>query len=371
MNARRGGFSFRSGGSGIVRFAAADREAIVRADAPSAGLGGQRSSVPDNLDVQKLADGDGLWRLRVGAFRAVFQTVRHGCRAASVFRRKEDTDYSFVGPITLVRSAEGLRTLADDVEQPPPVPPSRKPVREPARREPVQNPLSVFTDEELADAGLSETAIVELRRVPAELIPDRVLRRLGVEPTLIRLVAEMWEKPAAFVGKPLSVELGTLEQREAAERLRSEYSASSLVPIDDVQTLLALLDADIEDWMVYLHPSQLERGPTAGRGPVPGSRRCRYREDRGRAPPRAVPRRRDRGFDPAYDLREQSSEGVGTPARDVPEQGSRASAVQDGESDRSSSCTARAVAFGRSPKTRVGAPSSETSGRHGDERSVG
>jgi mRNA-degrading endonuclease RelE of RelBE toxin-antitoxin system len=226
----------------------------------------------DNLDVRKLADGDGLWRLRVGAFRAIFQLFGSSVVVHRIFRRKEDTDYRIVGTITLVRSAEGLRTLADDVEQPPPVPPSRKPVKEPARREPVQNPLSVFTDEELADAGLSEAAIEELRRVPTELVPDRVLRRLGAEPTLIRLVAEMWETPAAFVGKPLSAELAALEEREAVERLRSEYSASSLVSIDDVQTFLALLDASIEDWMVYLHPSQLAAvrrgvaGPSRVRG---------------------------------------------------------------------------------------------------------
>jgi mRNA-degrading endonuclease RelE of RelBE toxin-antitoxin system len=225
----------------------------------------------DNLDVKKLADGDDLWRLRVGAYRAVFQLWGRSVVVHRIFRRKEDTDYRVVGTITLVRSAEGLRALAEDVEQPPPVPPSRKPVKEPARRDPVQNPLSVFRDEELADGGLSDAAITQLRRVPTELIPDRVLRRLDVEPKLIRLVAEMWEKPAAFVGKPLSVEAAALEEREAEERLLSEYSASSLLPIGDARTFLAMLDADIEDWMVYLHPSQA----SAVRRPVVGPSRVR------------------------------------------------------------------------------------------------
>lgn len=225
----------------------------------------------DNLDIRKLADGDGLWRLRVGAYRAIFQILPPNVVLHRVFRRKEDTDYKSLGTIELVRSGEGLRTLVEDVEQPPPVPPSRKPVVVPARREVVQNPLSVFTDSELLEVGLPEAAIAELRRVPPELVPDRVLRRLGIEPRLIRFVAELWESPGRYAGAPLSQGLGALEEEEAAARLVSEYSASSLVPIDDVQAFLALLDGDIEDWMVYLHPSQAN----AVRRPVTGPSRVR------------------------------------------------------------------------------------------------
>jgi mRNA-degrading endonuclease RelE of RelBE toxin-antitoxin system len=225
----------------------------------------------DNLDIKKLADSDGLWRLRVGAYRAIFQILAPNVVLHRVFRRREDTDYKTVSAIPLVRSGEGLRTLVEDVEQPPPVPPSARPIVRPARRDVVRNPLSVFSDPELAEAGLSAEAIDALRRVPTELVPDRVLVRLGVDSQLIRLVAELWEEPGRYTGKRLSEELTALEEREAAARLVSDYSATSLVPLEDPRAFLALLDGAIEDWMVYLHPSQLG----AVRRPIQGPSRVR------------------------------------------------------------------------------------------------
>lgn len=225
----------------------------------------------DNLDVKKLGGGSGLWRLRVGAHRAIFQILTPNVVLHRVFRRREDTDYDAILAIPLVRSGDGLRTLVEDVEEPPPVPPSQKVVVRPATRPIVQNPLSAFSDRELAEAGLGEDVVDELRRIPAELVPDRVLARLGVLEQLVALVAEMWERPDEYVGKKLSAELVKLEEREAAARLVSHYSASSLVPLGDARAFLALLDGEIEDWMVYLHPSQLG----AVRRPLRGASRVR------------------------------------------------------------------------------------------------
>jgi mRNA-degrading endonuclease RelE of RelBE toxin-antitoxin system len=225
----------------------------------------------DNLDVRKLTDAEGMWRLRIGKYRAVFQVMAPNVVLHRVFRRREDSDYEAMRGVPLVRSGEGLRTLVEDVEVPPPVPPSRRPVVRPARREVDRNPLSVFTDAELSETGLPADAVSALREVPAELLPDRVLARLGVEPRLIAFVAELWERPEAYVGKPLSSAMTTLEVQEASKRLVSEYSATSLVPLEDSREFLALLDGKIEDWMIYLHPSQLG----AVRRPLQGASRVR------------------------------------------------------------------------------------------------
>ena len=225
-----------------------------------------------NLDVKKLEDGDGLWRLRIGDFRAVFQPLGADIVVHRVFRRKEVNDYSFVDRITLVRSRDGLRTLVTEAaDDPVAVPASKRPVVRPARREPVQNPLSIFSEIELRGVGLEDRAIDELRRVPPELLPDTVLTRFGVDAEVIRFVAELWERPGEYVGNELASELSALGEREAAERLASEYSATSLVAIDDARAFLALLDSDVEDWMVYLHPSQLG----AVRRPIVGPSRVR------------------------------------------------------------------------------------------------
>jgi mRNA-degrading endonuclease RelE of RelBE toxin-antitoxin system len=221
-----------------------------------------------NLDVKKLNDRDGLWRLRVGDYRAVFQPISSDVVLHRVFRRKEDNDYSLVDKVTLVRSGDALRTLVtEQTDQPVAVPPSRHPIVRPARRDVVQNALSVFSNAELRAIGLGDPVLDELRRVPPELLPDVVLAKSGLGAELIRFVAELWERPGEYAGKELRHELVALGEREAAERLASEYSTTSLVAIEDAKAFLALLDADIEDWMVYLHPSQLGAVRRTAAGP--------------------------------------------------------------------------------------------------------
>ena len=267
----------------------------------------------DNLDVKKLGGGSGLWRLRVGAYRAVFQILTPNVVLHRVFRRREDTDYDAILAIPLVRSGDGLRTLVEDVEEPPPVPPSQK-VCGSARDTPdcPEPALSAFSDRELAEAGLGEDVVDELRRIPAELVPDRVLARLGVLEQLVALVAEMWERPDEYVGKKLSAELVTLEEREAAARLVSRTTPRrSLVPLGDPRAFLALLDGEIEDWMVYLHPSQLG----AVRRPLRGASRVRGAAGTGKTVVALHRARhlaeRDGWRDPSDDVREQPAEGLG------------------------------------------------------------
>jgi hypothetical protein len=211
-----------------------------------------------NLDVRKLGAGDGFYRLRVGAFRAVFQTLSSDVILHRVFRRKGDDDYAFVERLAVVRSHDGLRVLSTASESPvPPVPATMRPVIRPSIRAHVQNPLSVFHDSELEAVGIGPSVIDALRRVPPELRPDDALAQFGVDAKVARLVAELWERPEVYVGADLGLELARLDEEEAVERLRSDYSLMSLAPIDDPKAFLALLDGSIEDWMVYLHPSQL------------------------------------------------------------------------------------------------------------------
>ena len=224
-----------------------------------------------NLDVLKLADGDGFYRLRSADYRAVFQLLGADVVLHRVFRRPGG--FGFVRKLAFVRSNDGLRLLSTVTEGgAPAVPQTARPVVRPAVREHVQNPLCVFTDSELAAVGLASEVIDALRRVPAELRPDGVLAGFGLDARVARLVAELWERPGDYVGADLGLALAGLDEREAKERLRSDYSLMSLAPVEDPQAFLAILDASIEDWMVYLHPSQLGavrrpvRGPSRVRG---------------------------------------------------------------------------------------------------------
>jgi superfamily I DNA/RNA helicase len=227
----------------------------------------------DNLNVKKLEKHE-LWRLRSGAFRVVFQILKPHIVVHRAFRKTNDSDYDAMASVVFVRSAEGLRTLSDNAEESAPVPETRRPIVRAAIREAVQNPLSPFADSELAAIGLDPETIAALRSVPRQLFLDTELRRRGVEPELIRFVAELWERPGDYVGKELRAELVELAESEAAERLASDYSSLSLLPIESASDFLALLDGTIEDWMIYLHPSQAEaarrpvKGPSRVRGPA-------------------------------------------------------------------------------------------------------
>ena len=220
----------------------------------------------DNLDVKKLEKHD-LWRLRSGAYRVVFQKLEPHVVIHRVFRKTNESDYDAMASIVFVRSAEGLRTLVDDVDEPSAVPETRKPVVRPAVREVVQNPLSPFTDAELVGVGLDPESVEALRSIPRQLFPDAELRRRDVDPELIRFVAELWERPADYLGKELRTELASLAESEAAERLASDYSTLSLLPIESASDFLALLDGTIEDWMIYLHPSQAGAVKRSVKGP--------------------------------------------------------------------------------------------------------
>lgn len=224
----------------------------------------------DNLDVKKLEQHE-LWRLRWGAYRIVFQKLDPHVVVHRVFRKKNDSDYEAMASVVFVRSAEGLRTLVDVAEESPAVPETLRPVVRPAVREVIQNPLSSFADAELRVLGLDEDTVAALRAIPPQLLPDIELRRRGVDPELIRFVAELWERPGDYVGKELRTELAALTESEAAERLSSDYSSLSLLPLASASDFLALLDGTIEDWMIYLHPSQAG----AAKRPVAGPSRVR------------------------------------------------------------------------------------------------
>src|SRR4051794_33536081 len=79
---------------------ASDREGLVDAiQLLPAWLDNQLGT--ENLDIRKLADSDGLWRLRVSHYRVIFQPLAPNVVLHRVFRRREDTDYRRVSEICL------------------------------------------------------------------------------------------------------------------------------------------------------------------------------------------------------------------------------------------------------------------------------
>jgi mRNA-degrading endonuclease RelE of RelBE toxin-antitoxin system len=221
-----------------------------------------------NLDVRGLAGSDGFLRLRVGDYRVVFQRFDKAVVVHRIGHRS--SVYDGLDSLVLVRSGDGLRVVdtRPPEEAPAPTPHRPEPHRPPSV-EVVQNSLTPFTDAQLASAGLAAEQIAALRRAPESVRPDEMLVALGLEPRLIRLVLELWERPGEYVGHAtLDDDLVRLDEEEAAARIASDLSSASLMSVSDMAAFAALLERPIEDWMVYLHPAQSRAVELSREGPV-------------------------------------------------------------------------------------------------------
>ena len=86
------------------------------------------------------------------------------------------------------------------------------------------------------------------------------MRRLA-DPDLAMLLADLWERPGHHVGgfaeggAPRAADL-VLELEELEARLAAPDSETEVVVTETEGQIRKLLDGSIEEWMVYLHPSQ-------------------------------------------------------------------------------------------------------------------
>jgi mRNA-degrading endonuclease RelE of RelBE toxin-antitoxin system len=187
----------RSATAGVVRLAkgwewddripGADRDAILeRILLLPAWIDNQLDAA--NLDVRGLEGSDGFLRLRVGDYRVVFERVGQDAVVHRVDHRAGV--YDGLDSLVLVRSGDGLRVIArSQAELPEAATPRRPRLTRAAQFEEAQNPLTPFTDERLASAGLTADDIAAVRRIPAGAAPDEVLAQRGVPARIVRLAA--------------------------------------------------------------------------------------------------------------------------------------------------------------------------------------
>lgn len=232
-----------------------------------------------NLNIKALKGQPGLYRIRVGGWRAVFVRTPEGFLVSAIGLRKDI--YERVARMRLARKGEGVRVI----ELPAPaaedsVARSRAQIRTAARAAKAveSNPLTPFGDTELQRIdGVDEVLVAFLRSLPETVdIGDALAARLD-DPDLAVLLADLWERPghhvAAFAdgGAPTFEDL-VLEEEELAARLSVADSETEVVATETEGQLRRLLDGSIEEWMVYLHPSQraIARGEFNGPARVRG-----------------------------------------------------------------------------------------------------
>lgn len=246
---------------------------------------------PD-LNVRKLAGSKGaLWRLRVGRWRAIFQRVGELVLVLVVDLRKDvykgelptpvedDIDEASIFDderwrrLRVVRRDEGIQVIESGTATPETTggPPAER--RRARPRAPQTNPLTPFSDAELLRiAGLDGDDVAWLRTIPASIDVGAALGGRLDDPDVVAVVTDVWNRPGVHVdtfarGDVPSAETATIDDAELERRLRDDASRAEVVTAATSAQLERLLAASIEDWMVYLHPSQRRIAQARFNGP--------------------------------------------------------------------------------------------------------
>ena len=223
---------------------------------------GLRDDAP-TLDIKALQGRPGLYRLRVGDWRAIFMPTDEGFFVTAVGLRKDI--YERLDRMRVARKGDGVRII-EVPARPAVVSAARERAQQHERArvgKPVdRNPLCAFRDEELRRIdGVDDELIEWLRSLPETIdIGSALVSRLD-DPDLALLLADLWERPGHHVlcfangGAPSARDLH-VEMDELARRLASADSETEVVATQTPGQIRRLLDAAIEEWMVYLHPDQ-------------------------------------------------------------------------------------------------------------------
>ena len=238
------------------------------------GFGQQAlGSSAENLDLRKLEGSPGAWRMRSGKWRVIFFPSGGEFIVASVSQRKDV--YGRENRVRLARRGAGLTVIES---APPPIAP--EPGSEPARAKRQrrelrveQNNLSPFSNQMLQQlGGVDEGLLATLRSLPAGIDGPEVIASYVEDPDLAFLLADIWERPQHHLevfdaGEVPTVESLALEESEIKQRLQAPETGTQLAAAGTSAEIARLLDSSIEDWMIYLQPSQRATANADYKGP--------------------------------------------------------------------------------------------------------
>lgn len=234
----------------------------------------------EKLDVAHLHGTKEKWfRLKAPPFRVFFRTFDGLVVVGGVFRRDDHTydDVSWLDGIKFVPRGTGLdvvdtSSLRSDATAPREVDGTIVQRRNEARLPRIENPLSALTDEQLSVLGAPEHLIHLMRGLAPSVDMPRAIASRGADADLVELLAYAWNEPSRFVdafaeGTVPSIDDLRLTEEEVASRLGDGASMQSLVSLSG-DPLARVLDGSLQDWMVFVHPSQVSMVRLDPTGPM-------------------------------------------------------------------------------------------------------
>ncbi len=134
------------------------------------------------------------------------------------------------------------------------------------------NPLSSFRDDELASLGLPQQLMQIVRGLAATVDIGSELASRGLGAEGIEVIVFTWSYPERIRGildmgrVPAQDDLA-LSDGELTTRLLNRDSLAAVAELDDT-TLAAALAGSLEDWMLFVHPSQIAIAEMEPTGPI-------------------------------------------------------------------------------------------------------
>jgi len=228
-----------------------------------------------SLNLKKLATPAGAWRLRSGDWRSIFFPTGEDFFVAAIGPRKDI--YQRLDRMRLARRGAGIRlieTAAPDARDAG-VRAAASTSRRARHLTPAEsNGLSPFDDAMLrAIDGVDEDVLLFLRSLPGSVdAPGAIAQRIE-DVDLALLLSDLWERPQRHLhtfdtGHVPDVAGLLIEEDELRARLAAPASETELVAIETAAQIRKLLDRSIEEWMVYLHPTQRAIANASFNGPA-------------------------------------------------------------------------------------------------------
>jgi superfamily I DNA/RNA helicase len=238
---------------------------------------GQQSmgSATGSLNIKKLNHPDGAWRLRSGDWRSLFFQTGGDFLVAAIGPRRDI--YERLPKIRLARWAGGIRILETEARDVASEAYAKRDAtfRQARRHKPAENNgFSPFDDTMLRSiAGVDDNVLAFLRSLPSTVDAPTVVAQRIASTDLAFLLADLWERPQHHLdtfarGAVPSIDQMAIEDEELRARLVAPTSETELVAIETAGQIRKVLDRSIEEWMIYLHPSQRAIANATFNGPA-------------------------------------------------------------------------------------------------------
>lgn len=216
-----------------------------------------------NLDIEPIraTRHRGMYRLKVRPYRIFFKVAGDQLLVLELDRRDDHT-YAHLDRIAFHRVGDGIDIVevAEAPTKPEPVKVRGTAPTRPARRAEQINPLLSFTKQMLGQLGLGDGGIEVVRAAGAAVDIASELAARGVDAATVELIADAWQDPTRYhaifdEGRVPTAADAAIGDNELEARLESVDSVTSVAALDGTD-LQQVLQASIDEWMFYLHPSQ-------------------------------------------------------------------------------------------------------------------